>query len=75
MRSIDRRLSALERLRRHAEHPARIPDWLRLWLDPLTIEDLELLETDNAATLSPEACERYDALTWSYARFCEEDRP
>lgn len=62
------------------DHPARVPDWLRPWLDPLSIADLEILEAgaaareagdDPAVTLAPEIRDRLEALEASYRRFCE----
>jgi len=60
-------------------HPARIPAWVRPWLDPLAIDDPEILEAGgfvpeaggDATSLSPEDRERFHELVQSWETFCE----
>ena len=80
-----RRMDRLEdRYRPHVNHhPTRIPDWMRPCLDPLTIEDLEILEAggwvDGAdgdpESLSPKDRERYHELAQSWETFQEVRQP
>lgn len=83
MAGLARRLDRLEH--RYGtpahDHPARVPDWMRPWLDRLSIEDLEIIEAGAAAreagddpsiVLAPEIRDRYAELSASYARFCDD---
>lgn len=78
--SAARRLDRLEdRYRPYVENPARIPNWMRSWINPLSDADLEILENAGWADgadgdperLSPENRERYYELVASWERFCE----
>ena len=45
MNNIARRIRVLEgRYHLHEDRPARIPDWVRPWVNPLADADLEILE-------------------------------
>ena len=79
MSSIARRIRAIEgRYQPHEDNPFRIPDWMRPWFDPLSIEDMEILEAggwvDGAdgdpENLSPEDRERFYELVDSWQTFC-----
>ena len=78
MSSIARRIKVLEAsYQPHEDNPYRIPDWMRGWLDPLSIEDLEILESAGWAdgadgdleNLTPAERERYYELLRSWETF------
>ena len=78
MKHLDRRIRHLEQYRPHEDNPFRIPGWMRPWIDPLSVEDLEILETagwpvgadGDPENLSPEDRERFHELVHSWERFC-----
>ena len=80
MRHLDRRIRHLEHYQPQEAHPARIPDWMRPWLDPLSVEDLEILEVGGFVeeaggdpdSLSPQDRDRYQELVSSWGTFCKE---
>ncbi len=82
MSTYSRRLDRLEHRGNpdpFIDHPARVPAWMRPWLDPLTDDDFAILEAGgfvpeaggDPASLPPETRQRFHALVRLWETFCE----